>query len=402
MNSSKALFVTYENPYTCNSGDSIYTVNIIETLLALKLNIDLIYFDSNETQPLIPDDIQPKFGNIVTVNFKNKNPLWFILSNKPGMIINRESQNYTRALEELIAKNDYDYIFVNHQKMIFTLSSILANKKTSEIIYCSHNAEYLLSKNNATNSKSLIRRIVYWQDAIKMKRYEKKWLHKFDATSAICEFDQEYYLKELNLANVHIIRPFIEPFQEKTASTIEKDFKEIVIVGSFDWGPKTENLLKFLEAKNFDLLHANGFNITIVGKSNQDLVNTVNKNFKGVHMTGSVPDVVPYYERAKISIIPEKLGGGFKLKVAEAAFFNTSIFAIKGAITKCNFIKEEHYKEYDSFEKLITGVLNSISNQEQLKTVVDNAYKLTLKDHTPKAAMNNMQELLTSLKKKTS
>ena len=116
-------------------------------------------------------------------------------------------------------------------------------------------------------------------------------------------------------------------------------------------------------------------------------------------MTGPVPDVVPYYEKAEISIIPEKLGGGFKLKVAEAAFFNTIIFAIKGAITTCNFKKGKHYKEFDSFEKLITGIVESKSNQKEFNQIIDNAKKLTQKDHTAQAAKDNMQDLLTSLKK---
>ena len=251
MNSSRALFITYENPFTLDSGDSIYTVNIIEALLNLKLNVDLIYYDSNENQPLLPDDIKTNFGKTVAVNFKSKNHLRFILSNKPGMIVNRESKNYNSALTKLIRKNAYDYIFINHQKMTFTLSTIFKDKKSSKVIYCSHNAEYLLSKNNADNSKSFIKRIVYWQDAIKTKQYERKWLHKFDATSAICESDQNYYKQELQLKNIHLLRPVIKSSQREKIAAIEKGYKEIVIVGSFDWGPQNREPLTISENKEF-------------------------------------------------------------------------------------------------------------------------------------------------------
>ena len=86
--------------------------------------------------------------------------------------------------------------------------------------------------------------------------------------------------------------------------------------------------------------------------ADQDLVDYVNSSFKGVFMTGPVDELVPYYKNVFIAIIPEKLGGGFKLKVAEAALNKAAIFSIKGAITPCNLIKNEHFLEFNTYERV--------------------------------------------------
>ena len=44
--------------------------------------------------------------------------------------------------------------------------------------------------------------------------------------------------------------------------------------------------------------------------------------------TGTVPDVEPYMDEARIAIVPERNGGGFKLKVLEYVFNRIPVFAL--------------------------------------------------------------------------
>ena len=262
--------------------------------------------------------------------------------------------------------------------MIFSLEAILKMYSKSKLIYISHNAEFLLSVNNAKNSKSLFDKLVYLQDSLKTKLYEKKWLHHFDLITTISEYDKDYYGKLFKNKKISVLRPVFEIVNLNPNAN--KDINQVIIVGSFLWGPKIENLLSFLNSKNFKQLHANNISLTIVGNADPLLVKTINSEFKGVFMTGRVESVDPYYEKAKIAIIPEILGGGFKLKIAEAAIHKTAIFSVKGAITKCNLRKETHFIEAFNFDDLINKIIDFQFREQELNLMIEETYTIAKRD----------------------
>ena len=177
-------------------------------------------------------------------------------------------------------------------------------------------------------------------------------------------------------------------------SKTKKNINEIIIVGSFLWGPKYENLLSFLKSKNFKDLYENNINLTIVGNADPLLVDKINSNYKGVFMTGRVKSVSKYYAKAKIAVVPEILGGGFKLKIAEAALRKTAIFSVKGAITKCNLIKDIHYVEADNFNELIIKIIDYQKREFEIDTMINKAYKTAFKDFSQKKLNLDISKLL--------
>ena len=168
------------------------------------------------------------------------------------------------------------------------------------------------------------------------------------------------------------------------------------MVGSFTWAPKKENLMNLLNSKNFGRLHSNNINLTIIGNADSSLVKEINSNFKGVKMTGRVENVDSFYRLAKIAIVPEILGGGFKLKVAEAALQKSAIFSIKGAITKCNLIKNKHFIEAEDADDLIDKIITFQNHDDKLNVMIDEAYKIAQLDFTKNKFENDILEIINS------
>ncbi|WP_194774668.1 glycosyltransferase [Pararhodonellum marinum] len=391
--SKKVLFVTYENPFTKNSGDSIYTCNILEGLISLEFELDIIYYDSNEKEKLINSIDAEKFNKTEVVEFRQKHPIHFIFSHYPGMVVNRISKQFNGQLSDMIKNQKYDFIFVNHQKMLFTLSVLLDAKPFSKLIYISHNVEYLLSFNLAKYNKSIWKKALYWQDSIKTKWYERKHLAHFDAVTAISEHDAQYFEEAYGIEKVGIFRPVVKP-KSKVLDMSKKKFNKLIIGGSFDWPPKKENLLMFLNASNFKDLDANGIQLVIAGKADPKFVNWVNNKYQGVFMTGAVPSLEPYYEECGIAIVPERLGGGFKLKVVEAAISKTAIFAISGAITKSNFLRDKHFVEKPDFEELISEIIKVQKSPEDFSDKIESAYQIAINEYTLGALKEQIKKLL--------
>lgn len=381
MNKSlKILWITYEDPFLKDSGDRIYTCNILDALLNFGYEIHLIgyYFQKSNSNNSVIKNTESTNINFTLIPFKKASKLKMIFSLAPGMIVNRKRKSYLDLLEIQLKEHKYDCIFVNHFKMIFTLKVILKANLKSRLIHVSHNAEYLLSLNNAKNSNFLLDKIIYWQDCLKTKFYERKWLNHFDIITTISENDLSYYENNFKNPTNYLIRPVFEV--DNSISISKKSIKELIIVGSFIWGPKIENLLAFLNSKKFNALYTNGINLTIVGNADSSLVNKINSNYEGVFMTGKVESVKPYYDKSKIAIVPELLGGGFKLKVAEAALNKTAIFSIAGAITNSNFKLDKHFIEAQNFDKLVEKILDYQNKEFEIDLMIDETFKIAKND----------------------
>jgi glycosyltransferase involved in cell wall biosynthesis len=58
--------------------------------------------------------------------------------------------------------------------------------------------------------------------------------------------------------------------------------------------------------------------LTVVGRSPSAGTRAIAARNLAIEVTGSVPDVRPYLERAAVSIVPLRIGGGTRLKIYEA------------------------------------------------------------------------------------
>lgn len=390
----RILFITCENPLSKDNGDRIYTSNFIEGLINLNYFVDLVCYDDNKSFNKEDENISGYNNlNISYVKLKRASKLKVMFSILPGSIVNRRSKAFLNLIELLLYQNKYKNIFVNHQRMVFSLEAILKKKLESKIFFISHNVESLLSKNNSLNCKSFIDKILYWQDALKNKMYESKWLNYFDYITTISEYDQDYYKLNFSNPKTFVLRPNFE-INKKNINYEKKQINKIIIVGSFIWKPKRENIISFLKSNNFNKLHENNIHLTIVGRAEPILYENINNKYKGVHMTGEVESVDSYYNEAKIAIIPEVLGGGFKLKVAEAALHQCAIFAVKGAITKCNLIKNKHFKESNSFDELIDEIIKAQNNENDLDLMIKRTSRVANYDFSKEKFKIDLKNIL--------
>ena len=59
-----------------------------------------------------------------------------------------------------------------------------------------------------------------------------------------------------------------------------------------------------------------GATLTIVGRDDAPVARVL-RHTPGVHLTGYVDDVSPYYERARALVVPLRSGGGMRVKILE-------------------------------------------------------------------------------------
>lgn len=91
----------------------------------------------------------------------------------------------------------------------------------------------------------------------------------------------------------------------------------LLFLGSMDYEPNVEAVLRFARETLPRIRRRRpGVRLEVVGRAPSPEVRALRE--PGVAITGEVPDVRPYLERAALMVVPLRIGGGTRLKIVEA------------------------------------------------------------------------------------
>lgn len=388
----KILFITYNNPEKASRGDDLYTWNIINSI---KHNKDIYlhvvaYYEEAKDKYITYSELEQKADKLTYVPFIYKNILSIGFSKYPAMISNRKTPQMIKKVTEILQEEKYDAIFVNMFRLSYLIEYIKEFPGTK--IFISHNLETQLSHSTYIYQNNPIKKLAYYLDYLKTQYYEKKYITQFDYITTICDVDKELFKKFIPNKPIEVLPPVINI--DNCNIDTKKVENKFIICGAFHWGPKYVNLKLLLNASNISKFKETKYELMIVGRANQADVDYVNKNFPGIHMTGPVESVVPYYEKSRIAIVPELVGGGFKLKIAEAVQYSKPIVAIKGSVTDRTMVPGTHYIEAETFEDLISKSIELMQNSKLQSELVYNARELFRNRYSIEYAANIINKII--------
>lgn len=267
---------------------------------------------------------------IINKNVKNTIPKIFLsLFYDHPLIANKFcSKEYKEKFLELIKKEKYDIIHLEHSFMFYLLESNNINFKENYVIGTRfHNVEYQIWKRYAQKVKNKLKYTYISNQAQKVKEIEKKALKHSDVSFSISKIDK----KELNkiLPKSHIINIF--PGVDTSLWKPKRDDinqYEIIIGTNYQWIHNVDGLVWFIEnvfpkiKKTFPQTK-----LTLLG-SNMDHKFDKYKS-QNVNPVGFVDDVKPYYNKANVYITPLFVGSGIRIKILEAMAMELPVVSTK-------------------------------------------------------------------------
>ena len=96
--------------------------------------------------------------------------------------------------------------------------------------------------------------------------------------------------------------------------------KNIVTLGTLHYPPNADGIRWFAQ-EVFPLVRSEipDATLTIIGKNPpQDLLNLASQSSEAIKVTGYVPDLVPYFEKGGVLVVPVRAGGGMRVRILEA------------------------------------------------------------------------------------
>jgi polysaccharide biosynthesis protein PslH len=155
-------------------------------------------------------------------------------------------------------------------------------------------------------------------EVVKWRRYEQAKMPLYHAYLACSEQDVMLISKDAPDMPALVIPNGADLDQFVPSGLLRTENPTLLYVGSMNYYPNVDAVQFFFEAMYEEVRReAPEAWVQIVGHAPPPEIQQ-KSGLPGVEVTGTVPDVRPYYERATVFIVPLRLGGGTRLKIIEA------------------------------------------------------------------------------------
>ena len=281
------------------------------------------------------------------------------------------------TLDRLLDRSGWDAIVFDSLSAGWALPAIkkhcAANGRSPRIVYISHNHEASLREKLAQNRSGVFMRHAQSLDALKVARLERAVIRSSDFITAITEEDRDRYASEWPEKTIDVVSPGYSGRALENRSITDDIPRRAVIVGSFDWIAKRMNLEEFLEVAD-PIFAARGIELQVVGAGSKSYFAQLQSRLTATKFTGTVERVEDYIDGARIAILPERIGGGFKLKVLEYVFNRIPVLGLKGSTAGTPLREESSILLYPDQTALACGVSRLIDNLGLLNRLQNAAF----------------------------
>jgi glycosyltransferase involved in cell wall biosynthesis len=354
------------------SGDALYSAGLLKALAATN-EIALTVIGTRRTADAIGGSL-PGLPAAVCLDVPQPRPsgLWSLLSSLPRDAYNLGSRELEQALVQSL-KDDWDWIVIDHAYSAGLLPVILAHQKNASICYIAHNAEGKIRPEIAKGFHNPLRRAVMQLDAEKYRRLERELLKVADAIVCITDADASYFRQ---FAEAPCIVPPIFLGAASPARTIDLNCpRALLLLGSFEWIAKQKNLETIVDAL-MPSLQQNGISLHVVGSVPQHIKDRHAGQSANLTFHGRVADITSIVASSRGGLVPELLGGGFKLKVMDYAFERLPIFGLKAALAGTSPEEQSAMFLADDIGGLAETIVQNIDNLEGLNQSQERLFEL--------------------------
>ena len=234
-------------------------------------------------------------------------------SPNPFSVAKDTDRRLRRRAVELLRSEPFDVVVCDFVQMARNATGL----NTPARILFQHNVEAQIFARHARTDRGLLRRAVMWLQWRKMRRFEARAGHWFDAVVCVSPEDQRTFQREYGWTHVHTIDTAVDTEYFRPNGALEQEDR-VVFVGSLDWPPNQDGLRRLADeiwpVVRQRRPHAQ---LAVVGRNPQRDVRALAER-PGIDVVGSVPDVRPYLAGASVVVVPLWVGGGTRLKIFEA------------------------------------------------------------------------------------
>ncbi len=373
----RCLWLTLADPEPRHNGQYVYSGGLIDSVAATGSEIEVLGLRRQESARSNGTRDEHVVWWLPGDALSPLHSQWASLaSSLPHIAYRCRTAAMRRVLHDLLARGGWDGIVFDGISVGWALREVLdhyaGRSDRPRLIYVSHNHEESVRNQVAESQRPFLRRQAVRLDAAKVSRLERELVDQVDFVTAITPEDLQLYRRRRFDKPMGVLTPgYRGRVSERHLSAALP--RRAVIVGSFDWIAKRMNLEEFVDIAD-PLFAEYGAELQAVGSAEERFLDRLRQKATATRFTGTVPDVTTYIDDARIAIVPERNGGGFKLKVLEYVFNRIPVFALSGSFAGVPLIHNDSVMLFPDHAALAHGVLEAIDDIERLNRLQERAY----------------------------
>jgi polysaccharide biosynthesis protein PslH len=284
---------------------------------------------------------------------------------------------YRKALAKELETNDYDVVVFDQYGMSWAVTHVQKLARNRPVlVQVAHNFETALNDQIARKfSGDLLRKRLLQENARKTRLAEQHLANSCNLLVTLTEEDRAAF-REINPSRASVVLPpGYAGLKLYTRFLNETVPRRAIIVGSFRWIAKQINLERLLEAANV-IFTRNRIELHVVGFVPEPMLSRLQLRFPWVVFRGFVDDLSEECQNARVALVPEEVGGGFKLKTLDYIFCRVPVASVEAALNGIPDRLKSHFIVENDIRTLLTTIVTVIDDIDRLNRMQKQAFAL--------------------------
>ena len=364
----RCLWLARTLPFPLTAGDRIYSCHLAAALAAAGCDVVFMGLKgdaSSEPFPRVEWHVVPG----------GKRSDWLASASILPLVAARHATAaYRAAIKRLTQVGHWDAVVVDYYGMGWAMKFLENLPGRPVRVFVTHNHEESVTRSQwrDTNS-SVLRRIHMGQNHFKAKRIERRMTRQFDLVTVITEEDAGLFSDITSGLNTLLLTPGFSGRQVPSRTIDHETPSMVLLFGSYHWSAKQQSLIKFLDVFD-EQMALRKIEIRIVGDIPDNFRAAILARYRAIVVTGKVEDPRPHLSAARLAIVAEPIGGGFKLKLLEYVFSRVPIAAIDACASGLPATIRDAMVLAPDLTTLYSRVISTVHNFDLLNDYQNRAY----------------------------
>ena len=300
--------------------------------------------------------------------------LRYVLQGRPPDLMLLHSEELVTKIRQLFSGMDFDIVQI--ESMMALYLETLPRNKSYKSLEMFQNIESHNYGRIAHVERRWYRKLRASINSVSMRYWEHRYAQNFDRCTTVSEVDQRLLKKANPKLQVDVIPNGVDTAKyQPLPSASERGFPTLMFVGNMGYPPCVDAVIYFC-SEILPLIRQaiTPIELRIVGRNPHRDVLRLSGN--GVHVTGSVEDVVPYYQESTICVVPLRAGGGTRLKILEAMALGRAVVSTSIGCEGLDVVDGEHLLIGDTPERFAENTVRLLRDRHLSQYLCANARRL--------------------------
>ena len=394
----RVLFITDTIPYPPDSGNRLRVYHLLKQLAREhELWLGAPVRSSEEVDGEAVEHIR-KYCQHVHVAVRERYSrlqhvpglVRYALKGLPPELKFEYSPAFVALIQQITSTVDFDIIHIEPSYLALYREALPRNIR-ARLVLTYHNVEYSLFQRIARIEKQPAVKLRTYLHSMMLRRWEPLYAEHFDRCIMMSELDRQQMLAANPRLNIHVSPNGVDteayvPLPEDGAAP------DLLFIGSMNYQPCIDGALFFCQEILPQIrAQAGDTGLWLVGRNPAPEVEALASH--NIHVTGWVEDVIPYYRRTLVSVVPLRAGSGTRLKVLEAMALGRAVVSTSIGCEGIDVVDGEHLFIADEAHEFAAKTCRLLQDTELRHRMIARARELVVSRYDWRAIARDLSSV---------